>query len=126
MYRDKLEEILKAKGMTHKKWADESGVSIDTINRILHPEHPEKDSPRVNTLEIVCKPLDVELWEIFYIGDKSFVDLQAENTSLKAERETLLAELAIAHSKIETLRDKVDMLKDEVISTHKYYIRKGE
>lgn len=126
MYRDKLEEIRKEKGMTHKKWADESGVSIDTITRIIHPEHPDKDSPRINTLEVVCKPLGVELWEIFYMGDKSFVDLQAEVNSLKVERETLLAELAIAHSKIETLRDKVDMLKDEVIATHNYYIRKGE
>lgn len=127
MYRDKLEEILKAKGMTHKRWAEESGVSIDTINRIVHPEHPEKDSPRVNTLEDVCKPLDVELWEIFYTGDKNLVSLQAELNTLKAERELLLLELTTAHNKIETLRDQVDSLKDEVINTHKYYMKqKGE
>ena len=129
MYRDKLEEIRKEKNITHKRWAEESGVSIDTITRIIHPENPLKDSPRVNTLEDLCKPLGVELWEIFYIGDKSFVSLQAENISLKAERDTLMVELAIANNKIETLRDRVDSLKDEVIATHNYYIKlkqKGE
>lgn len=126
MYRDKLEEIRKEKGISHKKWAEESGVSIDTITRVIHPEHPDKDSPRVNTLEDLCKPLDVELWEIFYMGDKSLVDLQVEVTSLKTERDFLLSELAIAKDKIEFLRDKVDMLKDEVIATHNYYIKKGE
>ena len=124
MYRDKLEEIRKEKGITNKKWSEDSGVSIDTIARIIHPEHPEKDSPRVNTLEDLCKPLGVELWEIFYMGDKCLVSLQAELTSLKAERDSLLAELAIANSKIETLRDKVDSLKDEIIDTHNYYIKK--
>lgn len=129
MYRDKLEEILKEKGMTHKRWAEESGVSIDTINRIIHPEHPEKDSPRVNTLMDVCNALGVELWEIFYTGDNNLVSLQTELNTLKTERELLLSELATAHSKIETLREQVDSLKDEVINTHKYYIslkQKGE
>lgn len=126
MYRDKLEEIRKEKGISHKRWAEESGVSVDTITRIVHPEHPDKDSPRVNTLEDLCKPLEVELWEIFYMGDKSLVDLQVEVTSLKTERDFLLSELAIAKDKIEFLRNKVDMLKDEVIATHNYYIKKGE
>ena len=34
MYRDRLVEIKKEKGITTKKWSEESGVSIDTINRI--------------------------------------------------------------------------------------------
>lgn len=127
MYRDKLKETLKEKGMTHKRWAEESGVSIDTINRIVHPENPDKDSPRVNTLEDLCNALGVELWEIFYTGDNNLVSLQAELNTLKAERDILLSELATAHNKIENLRDQVDSLKDEVINTHKYYIKqKGE
>ena len=65
MYRDRLIEIKKEKGLTTKKWSEESGVSVDTINRITNLEHLEKDSPRVNTLEDLCKPLGVELWEIF-------------------------------------------------------------
>ena len=126
MYRDRLEEIRKEKGLSHKKWAEESGVSIDTITRVIHPDHPEKDSPRVLTLEELCKPLGVELWEIFYMGDKSFVALQAELATLKAERDALLVENGALKDKLETLRDKVDNLKDEIISTHNYYIKQKQ
>jgi transcriptional regulator with XRE-family HTH domain len=123
MYRDRLDEIRKAKGYSNKKWSEESGVSIDTIARVVHPENPEKDSPRVNTLEDLCRPLGVELWEIFYLGDHSLVALQAEILSLKAERDALIAENGALKSKVEALRDEVDSLKDEVIATHKYYIK---
>lgn len=124
MYRDRLDEIRKAKGYSNKRWSEESGVSIDTIARVVHPENPEKDSPRVNTLEDLCRPLGVELWEIFYLGDHSLVALQAEILSLKAERDALIAENGALKSKVETLRNEVDSLKDEVIATHKYYIKK--
>lgn len=123
MYRDKLEEFRKERNISNKKWAEESGVSVDTINRIIHPENHEKDSPRVNTLEDLCKVLGVELWELFYIGSTSLVDLQSELSTLKAERDTLVAENAVYKEKIDTLRDKVDSLKDEIIETHKYYIK---
>lgn len=124
MYRDRLDEIRKAKGYSNKRWSEESGVSIDTIARVVHPENPEKDSPRVNTLEDLCRPLGVELWEIFYLGDHSLVALQAEILSLKAERDALIAENGALKSKVEALRNEVDSLKDEVIATHKYYIKK--
>lgn len=123
MYRDRLEEFRKEKGISNKRWSEESGVSIDTISRIIHPEKPEKDSPRVNTLEDLCKVLGVEIWEIFYVGDRSFVSLQAELSNLKAERDALLIENGALKDKVDTLRDKVDSLKDEIIDTHKYYIK---
>ena len=126
MYRDRLEELRKEKNITNKKWSEESGVSIDTINRIIHPENPGKDSPRVNTLEDLCKPLGVEVWEIFYLGDKSLVSLQAEINTLKAERDALVAENAVQKDKIESLKVKVDALKDEIISTHSYYIKQKQ
>lgn len=125
MYRDRLEEIKKEKGFTNKRWAEESGVSIDTITRVVHPENPIKDSPRVNTLEDLCKPLGVELWEIFYLGDRSLVSLQAEINDLRNERDALLAENGALKNKVDTLRDKVDDLKDEIIATHNYYIKKS-
>ena len=125
MYRDKLEELRKEKQITQKKWSEESGVSIDTINRITHPKNPEKDSPRVNTLEDLCKPLGVEIWEIFYMGDKSLVSLQAEIASLKSERDSLIAENGILKNRVDTLRDKVDSLKDEIITIHNYYITRS-
>jgi transcriptional regulator with XRE-family HTH domain len=125
MYRDRLEEIRKEKGFTNKRWSEESGVSIDTINRVIHPENPIKDSPRVTTLEELCKPLGVELWEIFYLGDRSLVSLLAEISDLRNERDALVAENGALKDKVETLREKVDELKDEIIDTHKYYIKRG-
>lgn len=116
MYRDRLEEIRKEKGISHKKWSEESGVSVDTINRITHSDHPEKDSPRVNTLEDLCEVLGVDLWEIFYSGDRSFVNLQAENLSLKTERDDLIAQIAILESKNKSLQCRVDSLVDVLIS----------
>lgn len=121
MYRDKLEEIRKEKHISYKDWSEESGVSVDTIKRIIHPENPLKDSPKVNTLEDMCKTLGVELWEIFYLGDRSFVSLQAEIATLKSERDSLVAENAVLKDKVESLRDKVDSLKDDIIATHNYY-----
>lgn len=121
MYREKLDEVRREKKITHKRWSEESGVSIDTISRIIHPDNPDKDSPKVNTLEELCKPLGIELWEIFYVGDKSLVFLQAEVNALKTERDSLLVENGALKDKVETLRDKVDMLKDEIITLHNYY-----
>lgn len=125
MYREKLQELRDERKLTNKKWAELSGVSIDTISRIIRPDNPEKDSPKVSTLVELCEVLGVELWEIFYIGDKSLVSLQAEITLLKEERDALLAENAVQKDKIETLRDKMDTLKDELIAVHNYYIKQN-
>ena len=125
MYRDKLEEIRKEKGFSNQRWSEESGVSIDTIKRITHPKHPEKDSPTVSTLEELCKPLGVELWEIFYMGDKSLVSLQAEIAALKSERDALVAENGALKDKVDTLRERVESLKDDIIATHNYYIKRS-
>lgn len=123
MYRDRLEEIRKEKGISNKKWSEESGVSIDTISRIVHPENSEKDSPRVNTLEDLCEALGVELWEIFYMGDRSFVSLQAKIATLEAERDALVAENAVLKNKVDSLEDKVDTLKDDLIDVLKHKLK---
>ena len=125
MYRDRLEELRKEKGLSNRRWAEESGISLDTIVRIIHPENPDKDSPRVNTLEDLCKPLGIDLWELFYIGEHSFVSLQAELVSLREERDRLLAETAVQSATIDSLKEKVDSLKDQIIETHNYYIKKN-
>ncbi|MBR5143551.1 MAG: helix-turn-helix transcriptional regulator [Clostridia bacterium] len=125
MYRNRLDEIRKEKNITNKRWSEMSGISIDTIARIINPENPDKDSPRVNTLEDLCNALGVELWEIFYMGDRSFVSLQAELTALKAERDALLVENGALKDKVETLRDKVDSLKDKVIDLQNQCIERG-
>ena len=115
MYRDRLEEIRKEKNISNKKWAEESGVSVDTITRIMRPENPEKDSPRVSTLEDLCEVLGVELWELFYTGKTSLVLLQTEIDILKNERDTLIAENGALKKEVETLRGKVDSLTDVMI-----------
>ena len=125
MYRCKLEELRKEKGFSYKRWSEESGVSVDTINRIIHPENPEKDSPRVNTLEDLCEPLGVELWEVFYLGDRSLVSLQAEISLLKNEHDDLITENAVLKAKVEALREKCENLKDQIIDIHNYYMKKA-
>ena len=126
MYRDRLEEIRKEKNISNKKWAEESCISVDTITRIIHPEHPDKDSPRVNTLQDLCDALGVELWEIFYTGEKSLVLLNAEVDNLKNERDALIAENGALKKEVEALRSKVDSLKDIIIETNNYYIKKNQ
>lgn len=121
MYRDKLVEFKKEKGITTKQWSIESGVSIDTINRIVRHDDSDKDSPKVTTLEDLCKPLGKELWELFYTGATSLVSLQAEIAALKSERDALLADNAVLKDTVGRLTDKVDSLKDDIIATHNYY-----
>ena len=130
MYRCRLEELRKEKGFSYKKWSEESRVSLDTIGRVIHPENPDKDSPRLNTLENICKVLGIELWELFYTGDKSLVVLQAEIHTLNTERDALIEEngalknqVDTLSAKVDSLRDKNDALKDQLIETHNYYIK---
>ena len=123
MYRDRLEEIIKEKGISIKKLAAESRVSVDTITRIIHPDTPDKDSPRVNTLQDICNVLGVELWEIFYMGDRSFVSLQAKIATLEAERDALVAENAVLKDRVDSLEDKVDTLKDDLIDVLKHKLK---
>lgn len=115
MYRDRIEELRKEKGLSNKQLAEMSGVSLDTLSRISHPENPDKDSPRINTLEDICKVFGIELWELFYTGNTSLVALQAEITALKAERDSLIADVAVQKEKNEQSAIKIDELKDKLI-----------
>ena len=124
MWRDRLIEIKKEKGISTKELSELSGITVETIHRIFNPKGGKSEAPRVDTLADLCNALGVELWEIFYMGDKSLVSLQAEITTLKSERDTLIAENGALKAKVETLRDKVDSLKDEIIATHNYYIKR--
>jgi transcriptional regulator with XRE-family HTH domain len=121
MYRDKLEQLRKEYGYSYKKWSEESGVSVDTLDRIVHPENPDKDSPRISSLEQACKPFNIEIWQLFYPGDPRFVTLQAEIDVLISERDALLRANEALTEKIGDLTRKVEDLKDELIATHKHY-----
>ena len=123
MWRDKLIEIRKAKAMSNKMLADAAKVSQDTITRMFNTSVTIKEGPGIETIVAVCNALGVEVWEIFFTGDKSFVGLQAEYTTLKDERDSLVAENAVLQSENDRLRTKVDTLKDEIINTHNNYHR---
>ena len=125
MYRCKLEELRKLKGFSYKKWSEESGVSVDTINRIIHPENPDKDSPRINTLEALCKPLGVEVCEVLHSGNCAFASLQTEHTALISAQNELLLENANLRTNNDILRERVESLKDQIIDIHKYYMNKS-
>ena len=118
MYRERLDEIRRGRGFTKKRWAEESGVSIDTIDSILHPDNPDKCSPKVNTLEDLCRPLGVELWEIFYVGEKSLVAMQSELVLLREERDGLIADKAVLDSRVKELDSLVYDLKDELLDIY--------
>lgn len=115
MYRDRIEEIRKEKGLSNKQLSELSGVSLDTLSRISRPENPDKDSPRINTLQDICNVLGIELWELFYTGSTSLVALQAKIASLEAERDSLIAEVAVQKEKNEQSAIKIDELKDKLI-----------
>lgn len=86
MWKDRIIDIKKEKGISTREIADRSGVSVDTIHRITRRENV--DSIRLDTLtDIVEKGLGVELWEIFS------APMQAEITALKAEVASLKDEL---------------------------------
>ena len=125
MWRDKLIEARKTRAATlsNKALSEISGVSADTLSRLFNPAIPIKEGPGVETIIAVCNVIGIEPWVIFYTGDKSFVGLQAEYTSLKDERDNLVAENAVLQSETDRLRIKVDTLKDEIIDTHKNYHR---
>lgn len=125
MFLKRMFEIQKEKGISTKQWSEESGVSIDTIHRIKTLGDGEKDSTKISTLEELRKPLGVEMWELFYIGEKSFVALQAEIASLKDERDMLLAEKAVLEARANALEIRVGELKDDIIETHKYYMKRS-
>lgn len=115
MWRDRMAEIKKEKGISTKVWSERSGLSPETINRIMNSHKSVTESPRLDTIEAMCVGLGVEVWEVFYVGDKSFVALQAENAGLKTERDWLIAQNAVLTEKNDALRDKVDSLKDIII-----------
>ena len=120
MFRDKLEELRRAKGLSYKQWDELSGVSSDTLCRIIHPDNIEKDSPRVNTLEKACAPLGIELWELFFTGDQSFVVAQRELAELHTEKERFIAENAVLTETVHTLRERNEALKDELLELYKH------
>ena len=93
MWKDRIVDIKKEKGISTREIAERSGVSVDTIHRITRRENV--DSIRLDTLtDIVEKGLGVELWEVFSAPMQAEIAaLKEENTKLKDELLDLMREM---------------------------------
>ena len=109
---DNVNIIRKEKGITTKMLAERANLPIETIQRILDGS---TENPRLDTVKRIADALEVELWELFYTGDKSFISMQQELISLRTERDALVVENATQKITIEFLREKNDTLKDQII-----------
>ena len=119
MNRDKFIELRKARGLTHRQLADLSGVSVDTIARIERPEHPEKDSPRLITLEQICPYLGIEVWELLFPGDRATAEMIKELAEIRSERDALKRQ-------VDDLRTRNDSLKDDLLCLFKHHHEREE
>lgn len=127
MWRDRIIETKKAKGITAKMMSETSQLPVETITRILNVK---TDDPRISTVLALGTSVGLSEWELFadptaVVAYQSFLTLQAEVDALKAERDALIEENGGLKSKVEVLRDKIDSLKDDIIALHTHYIRKG-
>ena len=84
MWRDRIAEIKREKGITTREISERSGVSVDTISRILKREDAE--APRIDTIAIIAeKGLGVSLGDIFAQDSAEIAELKAEVARLKDE-----------------------------------------
>lgn len=125
MWREKIIEAKKAKGLTTKMMSERSPSKMpeETITRILNGK---TEFPRIDSVLDLCEQVGLSPWELFEettsrISDGSIVALQEEIEVLKFERDALLRENGVLNDKVETLRGTVEDLKDEIIATHRYY-----
>ena len=133
---EKIEEIIEAKeakGITTKQMAEKiKTLPEETIRRILSGK---TKTPRVDTVLDLGASVGLSSHEIFeestaYVGGESFKALQAELDTLKNERESIIAENKSLKEEVTSLSHENDILKiklelkEEIISTHKYYIKK--
>lgn len=117
---DNIIAIKKEKGIPSKMMAERADLPIETIQRIMDGT---TENPRLDTMQRIANALEVELWELFFLGEKSFVSMRNELISLRTERDAIVAENAILRTAVETLREKNDVLKDQLIDVHNYYIK---
>jgi transcriptional regulator with XRE-family HTH domain len=133
MWLDKIIEAKEAKGITTKQMAEKiKTLPEETIRRILSGK---TKTPRIDTVLDLGASVGLSSHEIFeestaYVGGESLKALQAEIDTLKNERESIIAENKSLKEEVTSLSHENDILKiklelkEEIISTHKYYIKK--
>ncbi len=134
MWRDRIIETRKAKGITIKMMAERtpSQLTVETITRILNER---TDDPRISTVLALGAAVGLSPWELFaettdLIAYQSYLTLQAEIDALKADKEALTAEneaLKNNGNEVVALKVENDRLrltlehKEEIIALHNYY-----
>jgi transcriptional regulator with XRE-family HTH domain len=70
-FREKIKEVCKKKKITQKELAEKLNISDVSLNKTLRGDYP-----RLQTLELIAKALDVELIELFG-------DFEQQKTTIK-------------------------------------------
>ena len=129
MWRDRILETKKAKGLTTKMISEVSQPHIptDTITHILTAK---TDDPRISTVLALAEAVGLSPWELFaepttLVAYQGFLTLQKEVESLKAEKEALVAENVKLKDKVDALKDETSALKDELIDVLKSRLKAG-
>lgn len=131
MWRERIIEAKKAKGITTKMMADRtpSHLTAETITRILNEK---TDDPRISTVLALGSSVGLSPWELFVEPTETatyqnFWALKEEVEVLKADREVIANKNAVLENKIAALKAENDLLrlelrhKEEIIAIHNYY-----
>ena len=131
MWREKIIETKKAKGITTKIMVDRtpSHLTAETITRILNEK---TEDPRISTVLALGAAVGLSTWELFAEPTETatyqnFWALQEEVKALKEKMEDVSDENAVLQKKIAALQAENELLrlklehKDEIIAIHNYY-----
>ena len=136
MWREKIVDAKKAKGITTKMMSEKVRLPEPTISRILSGK---TETPRIDTVLDLGAAVGLSPWELFsettsVLGDKNLITLQEELdqsnaalTALRAEFVSLSEEVTDLKVKNVTLQSEIDLLrlnlehKDEIIRLHNRY-----
>lgn len=136
---ENLKAVKKDKNVSNKWISEQSNVPQKTVDRIFAGD---TDSPKFDTIRLVCKALGVSIDDIAsdtmtVLGNKTHVALQTENDTLTAENEALKLNLEEVTAENLRLREEICRLsaenatlaltlehKEEIIAIHNYYIKK--
>ena len=110
MWRERIIEAKKAKGITIKMMAERtpSHLTVETITRILNEK---TDDPRISTVLALGESVGLSPWELF--AETNAIVAYESYTSLQAERDALAAENIALKNENKDFKDKEYFLKIE-------------
>ena len=112
MWRDRILEAKKEKGISTKQMAEYAGMTEKTVSSILNGKTQEPYISTVITLgaSVGLSPVEIFTETGLVVGNQDFATLQAERDQLAADKAAL--------------SEKVSELKDEIIELHRYYMKR--